>query len=89
MNKAAGKVIKAFREHLNYNLEYVANRLNISIALLTNIESGEVGLEIEKLYHLSKLFGVVPLVIFDIIEEVYHDKEGYSLDNAIIELKIN
>ena len=83
MKTATGKVIKAFRKHLNYKQEFVADKLNITIGTLANIENGRAGLDIEKLYQISKLFHIAPGIIFDLIIEIYDTHEDHWLINAL------
>ena len=87
MKKATGKVIRAFRKHLGYTQEFVADKLNITITTLANIENGRVGLDIEKLYYLSRVFAIPIRIVLDLIIEIFEKNSEDGLLNAIKELK--
>ncbi len=87
MKTATGKVIKAIRKHFNYKQEFVAGKLNITIDTLANIENGRTGLDIEKLYLISKLFAIHSGIILDLILEIHETKEDYWLNKTLIRLK--
>lgn len=87
MHTATGKVIKALRKHLGYKQEFLANKVNITIKTLANIENGRVGLDIEKLYKLSQVFGVAPRIILDLTIEIYETGQENWLPNAVKALK--
>lgn len=87
MKTITGKVIKAFRQHLGYKQEYVAHKINIDVKTLSNIENGRVGLAIDKLYLLSKVFGIEPKVILELTIEIYETGSYHWLDSAVEELK--
>lgn len=87
MKKASGQVISAFRKHLSYKQEFVANKLNITIATLANIENGRVGIDIEKLYLVSKVFRVPVKTLMELIVEVYQNGCDDHLNSAVKQLK--
>lgn len=87
MKTATGKVTKAFRKHSSYTQEFVADKLNITVTTLANIENGRVGLDIEKLYLLNKVFAVPVRTIIDFTIEVFEKKNDDGLADAIKELK--
>ncbi len=87
MKTATGQVIKAFRMHLNYKHEYVGAKINVTASTLANIEHGRVGLDLEKLYKISKVFGVPPKDILQLVIEVFEFEENVNyLDNAVKQL---
>ena len=88
MKVATGKVIKAFRKHLNYKQDFVASKINITPSTLANIENGRVGVEMEKVYLLAKLFGVAPRIILELAFELNESESDIWLNNAIKRLKI-
>ncbi len=88
MKTATGKVIKAFRKHLNYKQDFVSKKLNITPTTLANIENGRVGIDMEKLYLLGKIFCVPPNTIFELSIEVYESNTDDWLDNAVRKLKL-
>lgn len=83
MKTATGKVIKAFRNHVGYTQQFVADKLNITTATLANLENGRVSLEIEKLYNLAKVFEVPSRVILDLAIEIYENKDDSRLGNVL------
>lgn len=87
MKTITGKVIKAFRQHLGYKQEFVAHQTNIDVKTLSSIENGRVGLAIENLYLLSKVFGVAPRVILQLILEIYDTGDDIWLHNAVKAIK--
>ncbi|MEJ5993689.1 helix-turn-helix transcriptional regulator [Pedobacter sp. Du54] len=89
MKKATGKVIKAFRKHLNFKQDFVASKINITTATLANIENGRVSVEVEKIYLMAKLFGVAPRIIIELAIELSELDNDIWLNNAIKALKIN
>ena len=71
INTAVGKVVKALRLHLKYKQDFIAERANITVKTLANIESGRVGLDIEKLCRLSSVFSVpISLILSEALEIV-------------------
>lgn len=88
MKTATGKVIKAFRMHLNYKQDYVANKANITVQALSNIERGKVCLDIEKLYHISKIFFIPPKTILELAIEIFETETDLWLPNAVKAIKI-
>jgi transcriptional regulator with XRE-family HTH domain len=84
MKVATGQVIKAFRLHLNYKHEYIGAKINITTHTLSNIEHGRVGLDLEKLYKISKVFGVSSKDILLLIIEVFESPESLSYLNGAI-----
>lgn len=87
MKAITGKVIKAFRQHLGYKQGFVAYQAKIDVKTLSSIENGRVGLDIEKLYLLSKVFGIAPRIILDLTIEVYETNDYSWLQNAVKALK--
>lgn len=87
MKKATGMVIKAFRKHLDYKQEFVANKLNITVSCLANIENGRVGMDIEKLYLASKVFKIPIKDLIILITEVYDTGNDNGLAGALKYLK--
>lgn len=83
MKTATGKVIKAFRKHLNYKQVFVASEINITVETLANIENGRVGVDMGKLYHFGLLFKVPPKVILELIIEIHETGNHDWLDTAI------
>jgi transcriptional regulator with XRE-family HTH domain len=80
INTAVGKVVKALRLHLKYKQDFIAERANITVKTLANIESGRVGLE--KLCRLSNVFSVpISLILSEALEIVetgqYNQLETY------------
>ena len=88
MKLATGKVIKAFRKHLNFKQDFVASKLNITPTTLANIENGRVGVEVEKIYLMARLFGVAPRIILELAFEFNESHNDAWLINAIKALKI-
>ena len=88
MKAATGKVIKAFRKHLNFKQDFVASKINITPATLANIENGRVGVEVEKIYLMAKLFGVAPRIILELAFELNESDNDIWLNNAIKALNI-
>jgi len=89
MKLATGKVIKAFRKHLNFKQDFVASKINITPTTLANIENGRVGVEVEKIYLMAKLFGVAPRIILELAFELNESDNDVWLNNAIKALKIS
>ncbi len=87
MKTATGLVIRSFRRHLSYTQQFVADKLNITVTTLANIENGRVGLDLEKLYSLSKLFGIPVGVLLALIIEVLNNGSDCGLENAVQHLK--
>ncbi len=87
MKTATGLVIKSFRRHLSYTQQFVADKLNITVTTLANIENGRVGLDLEKLYSLSKLFGISVGILLALIIEVLNNGNDSGLVNAVQQLK--
>jgi transcriptional regulator with XRE-family HTH domain len=87
MKAATGKVIKALRKHLDYKQDFVSKKLNITPTTLANIENGRVGIDMEKLYLLGKIFGVPPKTIFELAIAVYETNTDDWLNNAVKSLK--
>ena len=84
MNTITGKVIRALRLHYNYKQDYVAAKIGISTKTFANVETGRVGLDIEKLYKISKVFRLPSRDLYQIIIEIYENPEdNYRLPNAI------
>ena len=88
MKIAIGKVIKAFRKHLNFKQDFVASKINITSTTLANIENGRVGVEVEKIYLMAKLFGVAPRIILELAFELNESDNDIWLNNAIKALNI-
>lgn len=83
MKTATGKVIKAFRKHFNYKQETLANKLNITITTLANIENGRAGIDTEKLYRLGLLFGISAGDILKLIIEIFENGNEEALNSAL------
>ncbi|WP_461788750.1 helix-turn-helix transcriptional regulator [Pedobacter sp.] len=83
MKKAVGKVIKAFREHLNYKQEFVAKKLNVTVATLANIENGRVSIDIMKLHKLSIIFKVPLRDIVTLASEIFEKGSDEGLRFAV------
>ncbi len=83
MKKAVGKVIKAFREHLSYKQEFVAKKLNVTVATLANIENGRVSIDIVKLHKLSLIFKVPLKDIITLASEIFEKGSDDGLRFAI------
>jgi transcriptional regulator with XRE-family HTH domain len=73
VNSAIGKVVKALRVHFKFKQEYLANRTNITVKTLSNIENGKVGIDIDKLYRISNVLsvpiGLIPNLAIEIVEK--------------------
>ena len=87
MKTATGKVIKAFRNYLNFTQKQVADKLNITVETLANIENGRAGLDIEKLSLLSKVFGVPARILLDLTLGINAKGSDEGLANAVRQLK--
>lgn len=83
MHKATGKVIKAFRRHLNYTQEFVAKNLNVTKETIANIENGRVSVDIKRLYQISILFKVSLVHIVSLASEILEKGNDDGLANAI------
>lgn len=83
MKKETGLVIRAIRLRLGFKQEYVAQKLNISASLLGHIENGRTDLDIERLYQLAKVFGVLPRHFLELIIEIYETDSPRGLDAAV------
>ncbi|MFI5451334.1 helix-turn-helix transcriptional regulator [Pedobacter sp. UC225_61] len=88
MKRATGKVIKAFRKHLNYKQEFVAKKINITTETLANIENGRVGIDLEKLYLISLLFKVPAREILSLILEIFDKGNDEGLASAVKQLRV-
>ena len=88
MKVETGIVLKAFRKHLSFTQQFVAVRLNVTLATLANIENGRACLDIEKLYLLSKIFGVPARILLDLTIEIYEKKSFEGLTHAVEQLKM-
>ncbi|WP_113651508.1 helix-turn-helix transcriptional regulator [Pedobacter namyangjuensis] len=86
MKKSTGKVIKAFRKHLGYTQEFLADKLNITVPTLANIENGRVNADIEKLYLASHLFKIPIRDFLTLIVEVYEKGNDEGLAGAVRQL---
>lgn len=87
MKTASGRVIRAFRKHLSYTQDFLADKLNITTSTLANIENGRTSLDIEKLYLLSKIFGIPERILFSLIVEIYEKGNDEGLIHAVAQLK--
>lgn len=87
MKKSTGKVIKAFRKHLSYTQEHVADKLNITVATLANIENGRVGIDIEKLYLASYVFKIPVSDLLTLIIEIFEKGNDNGLTSAVQQLR--
>jgi transcriptional regulator with XRE-family HTH domain len=83
MKKAVGKVIKAFRQHLNYKQEFVAKKLNVTVATLANIENGRVSVDIVKLHKLSMILKVHLKDIVALASEILEKDNDEGLKFAV------
>lgn len=83
MKKEAGKVIRAIRKRLGHKQDYVASKLNITPGSLANLENGRTGMDIEKIYHLSRIYNVTASCILELTIEIYESDREESLDGAI------
>ncbi len=83
MKTATGKVNKAFRKHLNYTQEFVANEINITTQALARIENGIAGADMDKLHQLAKLFRIRNGQILDLATEIFETKDDSWLEKAI------
>ena len=83
MKKATGKVIKAFRQHLNYTQEFVAKKLNVTVETLANIENGRVSVDIERLQELSFIFQVPLKDMVILASEVFANGNEKGLTTAV------
>ncbi len=88
MKKETGKVISAFRKHFGYTQQFVADKLHITTAALANIENGRVSLDIEKLYLVSKIFGIPERLLLSLIIEIYEKGNDDGLIHAVEQLKV-
>lgn len=88
MKTATGKVIKAFRKHLNYKQDFVAKKINITPETLANIENGRVGIDLEKLYLISLLLKVPAREILSLILEIFEKGNDEGLTSAVKQLRI-
>ncbi|RZL31814.1 MAG: XRE family transcriptional regulator [Pedobacter sp.] len=88
MKVATGKVLKALRKHLNFKQDFVASKINITTSTLANIENGRVGVEVEKIYLMARLFGVAPRIIIDLAIELNEAKSDLWLTDTIKALKL-
>ena len=58
LGKTVGKNIRALRSVHGYNLAFIANRLNISIAALSKIETGVTDANLSRLEQIAHIFEV-------------------------------
>lgn len=87
MKTASGKVVKSIRTYLGYTQKFVAAKLNITVTTLANIENGRAGLDIEKLYHLSRLYNIPARDILALIIEIAEKNSEEGLAGAIKSLR--
>lgn len=71
MKKSTGKVISGLRKHCRLTQKELAEKMHITVATLANIERGRVGLDLEKLCMLSKIFSasadtILSLILLDV-----------------------
>ena len=71
-----GNNIKIARRNLNYTMEQLAEKLDISIGFLSRIERGATKISLDRLVQISEILGI-PL------EEVLRNKEKISNDNSL------
>ena len=71
-----GNNIKIARRNLNYTMEQLAEKLDISIGFLSRIERGATKISLDRLVQISEILGI-PL------EEVLRNKEKISTDNSL------
>ncbi|MDQ8003819.1 MAG: helix-turn-helix transcriptional regulator [Pedobacter sp.] len=83
MKKATGKVIKAFRKHLSYTQEFVAEKLNVTTETIANIENGRVSVDIQRLYELSLIFRVPLKDMVTLASEVFENGDEKGLKTAV------
>ncbi|SOD19685.1 helix-turn-helix transcriptional regulator [Pedobacter xixiisoli] len=88
MKTTIGKVIKAFRKHLNYKQEYVAKKLNVTVATIANIENGRVSVDIEKLYQLSLIFNIPLKDMIGLAAEIFEKGNEEGLSYAVSYLRM-
>ena len=56
--KAIGNRISAKRKQLNYTQEQIAEKIDVSIQMVSNLERGNKAIKIENLIKLSSVLGV-------------------------------
>lgn len=88
INSAIGKIVKALRVHFKYSQVLLALEVNITVKTLANIENGRVGLDIEKLYRLSRFFsvpiGLIPNLAINIVENGRYCKQNESFEEVFV-----
>lgn len=72
-----GKKLRILREMHNYTQEYVAEQLNLKQKAYSNLETGEVSLNLEKSEHLAKLY---KMDIIDLLAYL-HSSEKFVIYN--------
>lgn len=88
LGKTVGKNIRALRSVHGYNLAFIANRLNISIAALSKIETGVTDANLSRLEQIAHIFEV------DIVNLLSRDNTfepisiaAYNLHEKLLEEK--
>lgn len=87
MKKATGKVIKAFRKHLGYTQEFVANDINVTTRTIENIENGKVSIDVDKLHKIARLFRIRDGIILDLAQEIVENNDEAWLEKAVEQLR--
>lgn len=83
MKKETGIVIRAFRKYQNYTQYFVANKLNVTVETIANIENGRVSIDIERLYKLSFIFGVQIRDLMALIAEIFEKGSDIGVTTAV------
>jgi transcriptional regulator with XRE-family HTH domain len=87
MKIATGRVIKAFRKHLGYTQEYLAKQIYATTRTVENIERGKVGMDLEKLYIMSKLFKIPLRTLIQVIIEIFEKGSDEGLESTVVTLR--
>lgn len=76
MMKEVGKKISENRKNLKISQIEFAKNLNISNATLSQYESGDINIPLQKIVEISKLLNVTPNYLLG-----FEEKENYKMDN--------
>ena len=76
-----GKRIQILRKKANYTQEQVAEMMNVSVQMISNVERGNKAIKIENLLKLSEIFNISTDYILTVKEN------ATDLQSAIIKLE--
>lgn len=92
-----GKKLRILREIHNYTQEYVAEQLNLKQKAYSNLETGEVSINLEKCDQLAKLYKMTPVDLLAylhstekfIIQHNTGNKGNTTAGNSVTQGEIN